>query len=240
VAKQAADVVLQDDRLATVGAAIEEGRVIADNIRKFVFYLFSCNVAEVLVLLVAGVASLPLPLAPLQLLWLNMVTDTFPALALAMEPGDRTVMTRPPRDPNEAILSRPFLSSIFGYGAAITVCTLAAFGWGLLTAPERASTMAFMALGIMQIAHLGNARSDADVLRPARALANRYALAGVALALALQLATNVGPLASILGVRPLRGGQWFVVLFCAAIPAAGGQIYKRVGASALPRDHRSG
>ena len=239
VAKEASAIVLQDDRFETVAAAVEEGRIIFDNIRKFVFYLFSCNVAEVLVLLITGVAGLPLPLAPLQLLWLNMVTDTFPALALAMEPGDRTVMTRPPRDPNEAILSRPFLLSIFGYGAAITACTLAAFGWGLLTAPERASTMAFMALGIMQIAHLGNARSDADVLRPARALANRYALAGVAIALALQLATNVGSLASILGVRPLSGGQWVVVLFCAAIPAAGGQIYKRVRGSAVPRDPSS-
>src|SRR6185503_18815931 len=153
VAKQAAAVVLQDDRFETVAAAVEEGRIIFDNIRKFVFYLFSCNVAEVLVLLVAGVAGLPLPLLPLQLLWLNLVTDTFPALALAMEPGDATVMTRPPRDPNEAMLSRRFLSSVLGYAAAITACTLAAFAWGLATTPDRAPTMAFMALGIMQIAH---------------------------------------------------------------------------------------
>ena len=232
VAKEASAIVLQDDRFETVAAAVEEGRIIFDNIRKFVFYLFSCNVAEVLVLLIAGVAGLPLPLEPLQLLWLNMVTDTFPALALAMEPGDPTVMTRPPRDPNEAILSRSFLSSIFGYAAAITLSTLAAFGWGLLTMPDRAPTMAFMALGITQIAHLGNARSNADVLRPARALANRYALAGVALSLALQLATSHGSLASILGVRTLTAGQWFVVLLCAAIPAAGGQIYKRIRAAA--------
>jgi Ca2+-transporting ATPase len=228
VAKQASAIVLQNDRFETVAAAVEEGRIIFDNIRKFVFYLFSCNVAEVLVLLLAGVAGLPLPLQPLQLLWLNMVTDTFPALALAMEPGDRTVMTRPPRDPNEAILSRPFLLSIFGYAAAITLSTLTAFGWGLLTAPDRASTMAFMALGITQIGHLGNARSDADVLRPERALANRYALAGVAIALALQLATSLGPLASILGVRSLTAGQWGVVFLCGAIPAVGGQLYKRV------------
>ena len=113
VAKQAAAIVLQDDRFETVAAAVEEGRVIFDNIRKFVFYLFSCNVAEILVLLVAGLAGLPLPLTPLQLLWLNMVTDTFPALALAMEPGDATVMRRPPRDPQEAILSPAFLTAIF-------------------------------------------------------------------------------------------------------------------------------
>ena len=91
VAKEAAAIVLQDDRFETIAAAIEEGRVIYDNIRKFVFYLFSCNLAEILVLLIAGLAALP-PLAPLQILWLNLVTDTFPALALAMEPGDPDVM----------------------------------------------------------------------------------------------------------------------------------------------------
>ena len=116
VAKQASAIVLQDDRFDTIAAAVEEGRIIFDNIRKFVFYLFSCNVAEVLILLVAGLAAWPLPLQPLQLLWLNLVTDTFPALALAMEPGDRSVMTRPPRDPHAAILSRPFVTSILLYG----------------------------------------------------------------------------------------------------------------------------
>ena len=86
VARQAAAIVLQDDRFETIAAAVEEGRVIADNIRKFVFYLFSCNVGEVLVVLVAGLAGTANPLQPLQLLWLNLITDTFPALALAMLP----------------------------------------------------------------------------------------------------------------------------------------------------------
>ena len=228
VAKQAASIVLQDDRFETVAAAVEEGRVIFDNIRKFVLYLFSCNVAEVLVLLTATVAGLPIPLQPLQLLWLNMVTDTFPALALAMEPGDATVMQRPPRNPNEAILSRPFVTAIFVYAAAITASTLAAFGWALVTDPERAPTLAFMTLGIAQIAHLGNARSEAAVLSPARALANRYALAGAAVALLLQLATTIEPLASLLQVAPMTPAQWLVVLGCAAVPAVGGQVFKTV------------
>ena len=99
VAKQAAAIVLADDRFETIAAAVEEGRVIFENIRKFVFYLFSCNLAEILVLLGAGLAGLPLPLLPLQLLWLNLVTDTFPALALAVEPAEGGVMERPPRRP---------------------------------------------------------------------------------------------------------------------------------------------
>ena len=178
VAKQAAAIVLGDDRFETIAAAVEEGRVVFDNIRKFVFYLFSCNVAEVLVLLVAGLAALPPPLAPLQILWLNMVTDTFPALALAMEPGDPAVMTRPPRDPEEAILSRAFLREIFGYAGLIASSTLGAYFWALQQSPLQAPTMAFMTLALAQIAHLGNARSAEAVLRPARVIANPYALAG--------------------------------------------------------------
>ena len=116
VAKEASAIVLQDDRFETIAAAVEEGRIIFDNIRKFVFYLFSCNVAEVLVLLVAGLAALPLPLAPLQLLWLNLVTDTFPALALASEPGDAEVMTRPPAIRRKPSCPAAFCARFWGSG----------------------------------------------------------------------------------------------------------------------------
>ena len=163
-AKQAAAIVLRDDRFETIAAAVEEGRVVFDNIRKFVLYLFSCNVAEVLVLLVAGIAGLPLPLWPLQLLWLNMITDTFPALALAMEPAESNVMTRPPRRPDEAILSTPFLLQIFMYGLVITAATMGAFLWGLAYRPAQATTIAFMTLALAQILHLGNARQRGAVL----------------------------------------------------------------------------
>jgi Ca2+-transporting ATPase len=227
VAKQAAAVVLQDDRFETVAAAVEEGRVIFDNIRKFVFYLFSCNVAEVLVLLVAGLAGLPLPLSPLQLLWLNMVTDTSPALALAMEPGDATVMRRPPRDPQEAILSRAFVISILWYAAMITAVTLSSFWLALRSAPHHDSTIAFMTLALAQIAHLGNARSERDVLAPRRAIANRFALLAVGAALGLQLLATTAPLARILDVAPLAPSEWLSVGFWgAAVPAVVGQLSK--------------
>ncbi len=131
VAREVASVVLQDDRFPTIAAAVEEGRVIYDNIRKFLFYLFSCNLAEVLVLFAAALASLPLPLRPLQILWLNLVTDTFPALALALEPREPGVMQRPPRDPARGLLSGAFIRRILLFSALITAGTLAAFGWGL-------------------------------------------------------------------------------------------------------------
>ena len=122
VAREAAAIVLQDDRFETIAAAVEEGRVVGDNIRKFVFYLFSCNTAEVLVLLVAGLAGWPTAVtARCRCCGSTSITDTFPALALALEPADQDVMSRPPRDPREALLSRAFLLSVGGYAALITL-----------------------------------------------------------------------------------------------------------------------
>ncbi len=228
VAKQAAGIVLQDDKFETIDAAVEEGRVIFDNIRKFVFYLFSCNTAEILVVLGASLAGQPLPLLPLQLLWLNMVTDTFPALALAMEPADADVMRRPPRHPGEAILSRAFLTSILFYGALITASTLVAFAWAQPSDSDRARTIAFMTLAIAQVLHLGNARSQSPVLSLGRALANRYALGAVALSLGLQLlAAATPPLAALLHLVPLSWTDWLVVVGLASVPAVVGQILRR-------------
>ena len=228
-AKQAAAIVLQDDRFETIGTAVEEGRVIFDNIRKFVFYLFSCNTAEVLVLLGAGLAGLPLPLLPLQLLWLNLVTDTFPALALALEPGDADVMKRPPRHPREALLSTSFVTSILFYGMLITASTLAAYVWALAEHPDHATTIAFMTLGLAQIAHLGTARSAGAVLNPAAIVSNPFALAGAALAVLLQCGVvAVPPLARVLHVTPLTWPEWAVVATLAAAPAVIGQVVKLI------------
>jgi P-type Ca2+ transporter type 2C len=227
VAKEAASIVLQDDRFETIAAAVEEGRVVFDNIRKFVFYLFTCNLAEILVLLVAGLAGMPLPLLPLQLLWLNMVTDTFPALALAIEPGDPDVMQRPPRDPREAMLSRQFLVTVAGYAVLIAGSTLAALIWARRHAPDDMMTMVFMTLALAQIFHLGNARSSGPVLRFATATANPAAIAAVVLSVALQLvAVSVEPIASILRVAPLGLREWTVVLALSITPAVAGQVLK--------------
>ena len=233
VAKEAADVVLLDDRFSTIGAAVEQGRVIFDNIRKFVFYLFSCNLAEVLVLLVSALAGLPLPLLPLQILWINIVTDTFPALALAIEPADRDVMQREPRDPGATIFSPAFVRAISKYALMIAAVTLAAF-WIALQGTDgvvsaRAQTMSFMTLALAQAFHLGNARSQGHVLNPKQIVSNPIALGAVGLVVLLQVvAIHFRPLAEVLRTVPLGTGDWLICLSLSVVPAVVGQASRWV------------
>jgi Ca2+-transporting ATPase len=230
VAKEAADVILADDRFQTTEAAIEEGRVIFDNIRKFVLYLFSCNLAEILVLLFASVAGLAAPLLPLQILWLNLLTDTAPALALAMEPADPDVMRRPPRPVRESLLPRAMAVATVAYALGIAAVTMAAYWWGANAAgrPEgHGVTMSFMTLAFAQIFHLGNARSSSHVLSRNRVFANRYAFGAVAVAIVLQIATLQVPwLAAILRLTGFSTVDWIVALTLSAIPAVAGQWLK--------------
>jgi Ca2+-transporting ATPase len=228
LAKAAADLVLRDDRFATVGAAVEEGRIIFANIRKFVFYLFSCNLAEILVLLAAGLVGLP-PLRPLQILWMNLVTDTLPALALAAEPGEEGVMRRPPLDPRAPLLSRGFMRTVSLYAALMAAATMAAYLYTHFHRPERALTAAFTTLALAQLLHLGNARSLAPVVGLRAAVANRWALAALVVTAALQVAAVTVPfLARVLDLTPLGTVDWLVVVAAAATPAVIGQMVKLV------------
>jgi Ca2+-transporting ATPase len=225
IAKEAAAIILQDDRFESVAAAVEEGRVIFDNIRKFVFYLFSCNLAEILVLVVAGLAGWPVPVLPLQLLWINIITDTFPALALAVEPGDAAVMSRPPRNPRVAILSRRFVAGIAFFACLITAATLSAFAYVNAVHPAAAPTAAFMTLSMSQALHLANARSR-HRLAGAGHVSNPLALAGVLVAILLQLSTAVPPLAAVLHVSALSVDEWMAVGAASIAPAVIGQLLK--------------
>ncbi len=225
VAREAADIVLADDRFGTVAAAVHEGRVVFDNIRRFIFYLFSCNLSEILLLFIAGIAGLPLPLLPLQLLWLNLVTDVFPALALAVEPAAPGVMSRPPRPPDEGILTGAFLARISGYGGLLTGLSLAVFIPVLAAGGEpRARTAVFATLAFSQLIHLFNARSDGRPLSLRRFFANRWALGAIALVLVLQLAALYLPaLSGPLGTVPLTAIDWLAVILASLAPLAIGQ-----------------
>jgi P-type Ca2+ transporter type 2C len=211
VAREAADMVLQDDAFATIIAAMRQGRTIFDNIRKFVIYLMSCNVSEVLVVALAVGAGLPTPLLPLQILFLNLVTDVFPAFALGLGKGDKNVMSKPPRDPSEAIVNSRAWLLIGVLGAFITIATLGAFAcalfWlGLDTGP--AVTVAFLTLALAQLWNVFNVRDrDSGLLRN-EVSRNGYIWGAIALCLGLiGLALWFPPLANLLGLPdPGRAG----------------------------------
>lgn len=237
VAKDAADIVLQDDRLETVAAAIEEGRVIYDNIQKAVVFLFSTNIAEVLVLLIAGIAALPPPLLPLQILWLNLVTDTFPAIALALEPARPRLMRAEPRRHRAPILSRAALGSIAISGALITAVSLAAYVWAIGIDEHRghATTIAWMTLALSQLLHIGNVRTDAPVTSVAGALRNVYAVGAVLIGIALQiLAVQLPSLSRALLVQQLSLQEWAVVIALAVAPAIIGQLWRLWQGRSIP------
>lgn len=227
VAREAADVVLEDDRFPTIIAALEEGRVIFDNLRKFILYLVSCNLAEMLTLVALPLAGLPVPFTPLQILWLNLVTDVIPALALAAEPGDAAIMRRPPRPPREPILGRGVAASALGHALLLAAVTVAAYALALPRQAPAAGTIAFLTLAAAQVLHLGNARSARPVLSIRAATANPWALAAVVICAGLLLASvNVPSLAALLDLRPVAPGAWLVALAFAAIPAIAGQLWR--------------
>jgi Ca2+-transporting ATPase len=160
VAREAADMVLTDDNFATIVRAVEQGRIVDANITKFIHYLCSCNLAEILIVAVAVLAGGPMPLTALQLLWLNLVTDTFPALAMALDPASPDMMRRRPRDPTEPLLGLRLLALIGWQGILLAAATLAAF---VLVrnnhAVDGGVTAAFLTLALAQTAHAFNTRS---------------------------------------------------------------------------------
>ncbi len=229
LAREAADVVLADDRFATIGIAVTEGRVIHDNVRKAVVYLLACNVAELAVVLLAAAAGWPAPLQPLQILWLNLLTDTIPALALAVEPAEPGIMDRGPTGARTPLLPRASQLEVAAYGALIAAATLAAFAWGLGhgAPPGKAAALAFLTLAFAQLFHVGTARRAGPVLGPAAAFGNPLALGAVALTAGLQLvAATWDPLAALLGVPALASEEWLVVVALALAPALVGQAWK--------------
>lgn len=204
VAKEAAHMVLQDDKFETIIFAMRQGRVIFDNIRKFVVYLMSCNVSEVLVVGIAIGAGLPTPLLPLQILFLNLVTDVFPAFALGLGKGDENVMTKPPRDPAISILDRPRWVLIGVLGGIITLMTLGAFVLALyaLQLDVGASvTVAFLTLALAQLWNVFNVRDRNSRVFSNEVTHNPYVWGAIMLCLGLiGLALWFQPLADLLGL----------------------------------------
>jgi Ca2+-transporting ATPase len=193
VSKEAADMVLTDDNFATIVAAVEQGRVIYDNIRKFIKYLLTSNSAEILVMLVGPFLGLGLPLLPLQILWINLVTDGPPALALSAEPAERGIMRRPPRPPGESVFARGLGRHVVWVGVLMALVSLATGLWYSQIAPEIWQTMVFTTLTLSQLSHVMAIRSGDESLFRVGPLSNKPLLGAVALTFALQLLAIYAP-----------------------------------------------
>jgi Ca2+-transporting ATPase len=219
-AKEAADVVLADDNFETILRAVEGGRTIYSNITKFVHMMFSHNLGEVLVIFTAIAAGWPLPLLPLQILWMNLVTDVFPALALAVEPASKDIMTQPPRSSHTTLLSKPFLVLIGWQAVMLAAIALGAYTWALnIYGPgPHSRTIALFALVAVQLGHMFNCRSRTRSAFDGL-FRNPFLWVAALIVVMLQLfAVYLSPLAAVLGtVKPLAT-DWIVIGSCALLP----------------------
>jgi P-type Ca2+ transporter type 2C len=253
VAKEAADMVLTDDNYASIVAAVEQGRIIYSNIRKFVFFLLSSNVAEIMVIFLAALAGLPTPLTAIQLLWLNLITDGAPALALSVERGDPDIMLRAPRSKTEPIINRSMGLGITIQTVAQTAAVLLAFGVGLLATlqaagampagispftailrhdwrgadVQAAETMAFVTLSLCELFRAYTVRSERASLFQIGIFSNPYMQWAVGSSIALLLAVCTVPfLQNIFNTRFLSAWEWAVVLGLSLVPAITEELTK--------------
>ncbi|WKZ46716.1 MAG: cation-translocating P-type ATPase [Anaerolineales bacterium] len=251
VAKETADMVLTDDNYASIVSAVEQGRIIYANIRKFVFFLLSSNIAEIMIIFLATLAGLPAPLTAIQLLWLNLITDGAPALALAVEKGDPDIMLQHPRAKDEPIVNRSMRVGLIVQTIAQTTAVLAAFGIGLLWHLEAgaslvgnpityilqhdwsgidvqsAETMAFVTLSLCELFRAYTVRSERASLFSIGIFSNRYMQYAVGLSIVLLLLViNIPFLQPIFNTHFLTAREWGVVVGFALFPAVAEEITK--------------
>ncbi|BCX80636.1 P-type Ca2+ transporter type 2C [Methylomarinovum caldicuralii] len=227
VARLAADVVLEDDNLATLHIAIEQGRTLYNNTRKSLRFLLSTNLSEIEVMLLGVILGAGEVLTPMQLLWINLFTDIFPGLALALEPPEADVMEKPPRDPQEPILSRRHLWNIAREGAVITGGAFATYAYAKSrhASPQAASGLTFQTLTVAQLLHSFSCRSEKTAWH---FFGNPYLNAAMGGSLALQLGTLVPPLRRLLSLPPPTLADMGAVAAGATLPLLVNETSKRV------------
>jgi len=225
VAKQTADMVLTDDNFASIVAAIEQGRIIYSNIRKFVYFLLACNVGEILIIFGAMLVGLPIPLRPVQILWLNLVSDGAPALALGLEKGDPDIMKHPPRSPTEPVINRDMAIGIGVVGVVDAIAILAVFYLALQRYPGQlvaAQTIAFVALCSSELLRAFTARSEYHSIFTIGVFSNRWMIWAVGVSFLLVLMVVYVPfLQPFFDTVPLSADDWlFMLPFFFASPVA--------------------
>lgn len=230
VTKEASAMVVTDDNFASIAAAVEEGRVIYQNIRKSVQYLLSCNISEILLMLLATVFALPLPLLPVQILWINLVTDGLPALALAVDPPDSDLMRQPPRPPGERFLNRSRILLLFMQGSFIALITLLVFIYCLFSMDlnlDRARTLTFTVLVFAQLFQAFNSRSERCSLFEIGLLTNKPLLGAVAFSALLQAAIIFSsPVHEIFKVLPFDPVHWMLAFGVGLLPLIAMELWK--------------
>jgi len=235
VTKETADMVVTDDNFASIVAAIEEGRVIYSNIRKFVFFLISCNMAEILIIFIAMLLGWPIPLLPIHLLWINLITDAFPALALGMEKKEPNIMNAPPRNPNEPIIDKDMGVSIVIQSTVLTFAVLAAFYFALkqYDSVSVARTYAFVTLVTAELLRAYTTRSERFTLWRIGLFSNPSMNLATVVSLAMLFLVMLVPaLEELFSLEPFALADWEIVFAFALLPFLSGEISKMVRGTA--------
>jgi Ca2+-transporting ATPase len=232
VTKEVSDMVITDDNFASIVAAVEEGRGIYDNIKKFIHYLLSCNAGEIMVMFTASLIGLPIPLLPIHILWVNLVTDGLPALALGMDPIDKDVMKKPPRMMNESVITRKGGRLMLAQGAFIAFCALLAFWFVLAVENEglaRARTACFVVLSCSQLFHSFNCRSMDKSLFTLGIFSNIKLVGATLFSFALQMLVVYVPfLQTVFKTEALGLFDWVMVLVISSFPFWAMEVVKLV------------
>jgi Ca2+-transporting ATPase len=227
VAKEASAMILLDDNFATIVRAVREGRRIYDNIRRFVRYAVTTNSGEIWTMFLAPLCGLPIPLLPIQILWINLVTDGLPGLALTAEPEESNIMHRPPRPPQESILARGLGVHVLWVGPLMAALVLGTQAWSLASASSHWQTMVFTLLCLSQLAHVLAIRSERESLFSQGLFSNLPLLGAVALTFVLQMATIYVPaLNSIFKTMPLSPAELAATFTIAAVVFVAVEIEK--------------
>ena len=230
VTKEASDMVLTDDNFASIVNAIEEGRGIFDNIRKFVHYLLACNAGEVLLMFAAALVGWPVPLTAVQILWINLVTDGLPALALAMEPPESDVMRRPPRPPHEPVLTPVRGLRLLFHGALIAAVGMAGFWFMYRGNPANlaaARTVTFCVVSYAQLLFVLACRSERYVLPQLGLLSNPHVLAAIAASALLQFAVvSIAIVRPVFDAAPHPASEWLLVVLLSLVPVTVVEVSK--------------
>lgn len=232
VAKNTAEVILTDDNFATIVNAVEEGRIIFSNIKKFVFFLLSCNIGEILLVFVSILIGWEVPLVPIQLLWLNLVTDSFPAMALGVENAEPGIMNQPPRDTKEPILDKSMMGGIVFQAMAIAFASLLSYFWaarmyGIGNGLVHVRTVVFTTLITAELLRAFSSRSQTYTLFKIGFFSNMRMIQAVLVSFVLTVAVIYVPvLNEIFDVMPLTVHDWEIVLTFSFIPMLVGELYK--------------